>query len=214
MRSNIKKSKTINTVLSLNNNILDRVCSYKYLGFILDDHLTFNKHISELCKLVSHKLYLLAKIRRYITTEACINVFKTMILSLLEYGDVIFSGTSVRNLSSIDRLFYRGLRICLNFNFTLSKEDVCNECHISTLGARRNLHLLLFMHRFKNCEKMLKISNIQTRLHQAPVFWYYKPDNERVRLNVFYRGALAWNMLPANERNMSFKDFKKAKSKL
>ena len=48
MRSNIKKSKAIHTVLSLNNNILDRVCSYKYLGFILDDHLTFNKHISEL----------------------------------------------------------------------------------------------------------------------------------------------------------------------
>ena len=78
-----KKSKTTDTVLSLNNNILDRVCSYKYLGFILDDHLTFNKHIAELCKLVSHKIYLLAKIRRYLTTEACINVFKTMILSLL-----------------------------------------------------------------------------------------------------------------------------------
>ena len=67
-----------------------------------------------------------------ITPEACINVFKTMILSLLEYGDVIFAGTSVSNLSSIDRLFFRGLRICLNFNFTLSKEDICNECHIST----------------------------------------------------------------------------------
>ena len=176
MRSNIKKSKTINTVLSLNNNILDRVCLYKYLGFILDNHFTFNKHITELCKLVSHKLYLLAKIRRYITTEACINVFKTMILSLLEYDDVIFAGTSVRNFSSIDLLFFRGLRICLNFNFTLSKEYVCNECHISTLSARRNLHLLLIMHRFKDFEKMLKISNIQTRLHQAPVFWYYKPS--------------------------------------
>ena len=58
MRSNVKKSKSINMVLSLNNNILDRVCSYKYLGFILDDHLTFNKHIAELCKIVSHKLYL------------------------------------------------------------------------------------------------------------------------------------------------------------
>ena len=66
MRSNIKKSKTIHTVLSLNNNILDRVCSYKYLEFILDDHLTFNKYISELCNIVSHKLYMLAKIRRYI----------------------------------------------------------------------------------------------------------------------------------------------------
>ena len=130
MRSNVKKSKTSNTVLSLNNNILNRVCSYKYLGCILDDHLTFNKHISELCKIVSHKLYLLAKIRRYLTTEACRTVFKTMILSINEYEDIVFSGTSCDNLNKIDRLFFRGLRICLDFNFTFSKEDVCKECHI------------------------------------------------------------------------------------
>ena len=105
MRSNVKKSKTINTVLSLNNNILDRVCSYKYLGFIIDDHLTFNKHISEMCKTVSHKLYLLAKVRRYLTVEASINVFKTMILSILEYGDIIFSGTSSQNLNKRSVIF-------------------------------------------------------------------------------------------------------------
>ena len=184
MRSNIKKSKTTDTVLSLNNNILDRVCSYEYLGFILDDHLTFNKHIAELCKLVSHKIYLLAKIRRYLTTEACINVFKTMILSLLEYGDTVFSGTSCKNLDKIDRLFYRGLRICLNLNVTLSKEDVCKESHISSLSDRRDLHLLLFMHHHKEFGDLIKIPNVHTRLHQAPVFWTYKPNNERACLNV------------------------------
>ena len=214
MRSNVKKSKTINTVLSLNNSILDRVCSYKYLGFILDDHLTFNKHIAELCKIVSHKLYMLAKIRRYLTTEACINVFKTMILSLLEYWDIVFAGTSSENLNKLDRLFYRGLRICMNFNFNLSKDDVCRECHISTLNIRRNLHLLLFMHRLKTCDNLLKKSNVRTRLHIAPVFWYYKPNNEKVRLNIFYRGALAWNSLPATERNLDFNEFKKTKCKV
>ena len=213
MRSNVKKSKTINTVLSLNSNILDRVCSYKYLGFILDDHLTFNKHISELCKIVSHKLYLLAKVRRYLTTQASLNVFKTMILSLFEYGDIIFSGTTVTNVNKIDNLFYRGLRICLNFNFTLSKEELCDECHIAPLSDRRDLHLLLFMHRLKNCDNLLKKRNIATRLHQAPVFWCYKPNNEKARLNVFYRGAISWNGLLANERNLDFNEFKKHKSK-
>ena len=106
MRSNVKKSKTINTVPSLNNNILDRVCSYKYLGFILDDHLTFNKHIAKLCKIVSHKLYLLAKVRKFLTTEACIMVFKTMVLSLFEYGDVVFAGTFQENIKKIDLLFF------------------------------------------------------------------------------------------------------------
>ena len=45
--------------------------------------------------------------------------------------------------------------MCLNFNFTLSKDEVCNECCISMLGARRDIHLLLFMHSFKDCEKLI-----------------------------------------------------------
>ena len=45
MRSNVKRSKSLDTVLSLDNNRLDRVSSYKYLGFIIDEHLNFNKHV-------------------------------------------------------------------------------------------------------------------------------------------------------------------------
>ena len=58
MRSNVKRSKSIDTELSLNNCVLDRVCSYKYLGFILDDHLNFNKHIAEMCNLISQEMML------------------------------------------------------------------------------------------------------------------------------------------------------------
>ena len=113
MRSNIKRTKSLNTVLSLSNNRLDRVSSYKYLGFILDEHLNFNKHVSEMCNTISHKLYLMSRIRTFLTTQACINIFKTMVLSVIEYGDIIYAGTSVGNLDKLDRLFYRGLRICL-----------------------------------------------------------------------------------------------------
>ena len=137
MRSIVKRSKSIDTVLSLNNNILDRVCSYKYLGFILDDHLNFNKHIAEMCNLVTHKLYLLAKIRKYLTTDTCITVFKTMVLSIIEYGDVVYSGTSACNLGKKDKLFYRGLRICLGNEVAYDKKDSCTECKISTLTKRR-----------------------------------------------------------------------------
>ena len=42
---------------------------------------------------------------------------------------------------------------------------------------------------------------IRTGLHDAPVFDVYNPNNEKVKRNVFYRGAIEWNALPANERN-------------
>ena len=42
-------------------------CSYNYLGFILDDHLNFNKHMNEMINIVS----LLSRIRKYLNKEAC-----------------------------------------------------------------------------------------------------------------------------------------------
>ena len=208
MRSLIKKSKARDTILSLNNHILDRVGSYKYLGFILDEHLNFNKHISELCNLLSHKLYLLSRIRRYLTTEACIIVFKTMILSVLEYGDTVYSGTSSENLVKLDRLFYRGLRICIGRNDVYDKNDLCKDCSIAILKDRRQTHLLLFMFKQSTNDLLLKKSNRTTRLHTAPVFWNYKPNNERVRQNILYRGAIEWNNLPSNVRNLEPNEFK------
>ena len=54
----------------------------------------------------------------------------------------------------------------------------------------------------------LKKSSIRTRLHQAPVFKICKPNNEKVEQNVFYRGAMLWNGLPAFDRSKSYNDFK------
>ena len=208
MRSIVKKSKNIDMILSLNNVILERVCSYKYLGFILDDQLNFNKHIDVMLNNVSHKLYLLSRIRRYLTKQACILVFKTMVLSLIEYGDIIYSGTSKANLDKIDKLFYRGLRICDASNLALSKNQLCKECNIVPLEKRRDVHLLLFMHKQKNKRNLLKKSRARTRLHTAPVFNTYKPNHEKARQNILYRGANVWNVLPTLERNSDFNDFK------
>ena len=40
--------------------------------------------------------------------------FLNIILSLIEYCDIIYAGTSHRNLSDIDTLFFGGLTICIN----------------------------------------------------------------------------------------------------
>ena len=85
-------------ILSLNNIILERVCSYKYLGFILDDQLNFNKHVNEMIKIVSHKLYLLSRIRRYLNKKASNIIFKMMVLSIMENGDIIYAGTHKANM--------------------------------------------------------------------------------------------------------------------
>ena len=141
--------------------------------------------MNELCNLVSHKLYLLSKIRKYLTKNACVTVFKAMILSLIEYGDIIHEGTTAKNLDNIAKLFYRGLRICCISQEKTSKADLCLECRISPLETRRHVHLLLFMHKQLYNKDLLNSNKYNTRLHQAPVYKLYKPNNEKLN-KIFY----------------------------
>ena len=158
--------------------------------------------------LISHKLYLMSKIRKYITVDACIAIFKTMILSLIEYGDVVYNGTSQTNLNVIDKLFYRGLRICLNNNIYMTKDEICAACKITNLQRRLDCHVLLFMHKLKSDNSLLKSKTVYTRLHDTPVFNTYKPNNEKVKNNLLYKGAIKWNELAPAIRNLDFKEFK------
>ena len=111
-------------------------------------------------------------------------------------------------MKKIVNLFYRGLRLCDGTNVNVSKEMLCRECHIAPLDIRREMHLLLFMHKQTCKEHLLKKHAVMTRLHQAPVFNAYKPNNEKAKQNVLYRGAISWNALQSSNRNLNFKDFK------
>ena len=70
------------------------------------------------------------------------------------------------------------------------------------------MHLLLFMHKQTHKTELLEQTNVRTRLHTAPLFLSYKPNNEKARQNVFYRGANAWNVLPSSVKIRDFNYFK------
>ena len=78
------------TKLKISNVNIDFVHKYKYLGVILDPHLTFNKHLNNIIKITAHKINLLAKVRQYLTDTASITIYKTMILPYFNYGDILF----------------------------------------------------------------------------------------------------------------------------
>ena len=109
-----KVSNIQNLKLELNGDNLVRVPYYKYLGVFLDSSLSFNKHIDVSKKLICHKLYLLSKIRKHINEYTSTQIFQTMIAPLIDYGDIVYSGTSTRNLDKLQSLQNRGLRICAN----------------------------------------------------------------------------------------------------
>lgn len=78
------------TKIMINNVPLETVHEYKYLSIILDERLTFTKHVNYIISMISNRLFTLKKIRQYINTDTALLLYKTMILSYFDLGDVFY----------------------------------------------------------------------------------------------------------------------------
>ena len=55
--------------VSLNNETIDLVTEFKYLGIVLDKQLTFDKHVDYICRKIFVKIKMLGKVRQYISQK-------------------------------------------------------------------------------------------------------------------------------------------------
>lgn len=77
-----------NKDVSLNGVAIKRSYSFKYLGVVLDQTLSFNEHIDYVKKKVSKFTGMLSRVRPLLTTEAANTSYKMMILPVFDYSDV------------------------------------------------------------------------------------------------------------------------------
>ena len=84
---------------------------YKYLGVDLDENLTMNNMIDSTFNEANRKVYLLKKIRPYITREIANRIYKTCILPILDYADFLMDSEGVSFIGKLDTIKKRCLRI-------------------------------------------------------------------------------------------------------
>ena len=215
---NVKKTKCVyfglksqvknidNHRICIDNMLIDRVNSYKYLGVTLDATLNYNAHLSNCLSLASHKIFLLSKIRKYITFEAANRIYKTMILPIVEYGDILYDGSSQKLLGKLQTLQNRGLRLVYYRQYHVPVIALHEISGIAKLSLRRQMHLLLYMYKQKSNVSIVNSRVINTRLHDALVFISERPNNEKYKNNVLYKGPLLWNSRTVDVRNIQSYD--------
>ena len=90
--------------INVNGEPIEKVTTYKYLGVVMDERLTFNDHVKKTIKCASHKLFLLRKVRPMLTTYAALQLFKAMILPVIEYGNILYDTASKQLLSKLQTI--------------------------------------------------------------------------------------------------------------
>ena len=119
--------------------------SYKYLGVTLDRQLNFTKHVGRTISNVALKLKQLRRMLPFVTTKAATMVYKNMLLSMIDYGDVFVTGASLENKRKLQDLQNKGLRCALARDKEAHVDDLHGEAKLWRLKYRRDLHLYNLM---------------------------------------------------------------------
>ena len=162
--------------------------------------------------MVQGKLCVLRKIRRHITEESALVIFKTLIMTLchFDYGDfTVDSGTKVV-VDRLDRLHTRALRCIeyrLDLNSRMNINDLYHRYNLESLetGRKRNLLKILFIER--KSELNIDVYRPQRVLRSTS---NVKMKHKFTRLtkvlrSTYYRGLELWDQLPAELQNIDNK---------
>ena len=103
-----------NNRLSLSDIPLQFVKSYKYLGISLDSEMTLTDLLSGVKKCINGHLFKLRKLRKNVTVECALMIYKQTILPLLDYAGFLLNSCNVSDRSDLQILQNDCLRTCYN----------------------------------------------------------------------------------------------------
>ena len=204
----IKKHK--NVEIKLKDEKLHFVPSFKYLGFTLDSSLTYNQHINITKRNTCHKLYQLKRINPYLTEETSVMIYKSYILPIIEYGNIIYANATQKNLKKLQTLQNQALKTCLNANKFTSTNTIHKTANLNTLEDRRNKATIKFMFKRTKNEKFIDqpTYNITTRMNNVPKLKVPTFRSEVAKKSLIYRGSILWNNLDYNLKEiLDYKQF-------
>jgi hypothetical protein len=133
--------------VSVMNEPIERVVEANNLGLLMDGNLRFETHILKVVSNCFYRLKVLYNIRDYLSIDLRVELCESLILSRLNYCDVIYDGCIVGRSK---RLIQRVQNACARFCFRVPPRShitpYLNAANLLNMPARRRLHLatLLF----------------------------------------------------------------------
>ena len=199
-------------LFKLNDVVIKREKETKFLGVIIDEGLTWKRHITTVRSKMSRYLGIMYKLRTLIPLKARMLIFHSFIQSHLNYCSLVW-GFAAR--STIDSLFSKqkcGMRAVMSgfVNYKYNKEDGSlpthtkssfNEHQILTIHGMIIKNALLFMHQVKHFKDSLPRSIIELISDDAPCFsenpdfeshleWNTVYNSSSFRSSIFFKGPL------------------------
>ena len=209
MRITMKKQPFISN-FTLKGSVLEEVNEFRDLGLLTNHHLSWNSHIDTITSKANRILGLIKRTcRGWKDTETLKTLYCTLVRSQVEYGSVVWSPYTSRNIDKLERIQWRGTKFILGQN-DISYEDRLKCLNMLSLEKRRYLFDVVFLYKVLNGYLNIELTPLLNFYSKADPYKFRHVDDYSLKRNYarttkfknsyFNRIVEMWNSLPLEIR--------------
>jgi hypothetical protein len=124
--------------------------SFKLLGVLIDEYLSFNDHISHVCAKISKSLFCINRIKNFVNKNALVMLYYTMVHSHLSYCLNIYGSANSTNLQRLRIKQKEAVRAICNLGYREHTYPLFKNLKILPLNEMIKYANLKFMHSYIN----------------------------------------------------------------
>ena len=201
----------------LNQKIL-RTSHIKFLGVTLDENLTWNQHINEICSKLKRLFHIFYNIRKYLTEDNIKTIYYALVYSRIKYGITVYGQACQTKMQRIQTLQNQLLKVISGKEPRFPTNELHDEFKLLLVKDIANQEILAFVHNyFSNSlppvfdgyfETLASNHNRNTRNGQNLIRIADHKTNITASATKI-QGAKLWNKLDNNLKNITkVKQFK------
>ena len=195
----------------INDQPINQVNYTKFLRLYIDEELTWKYHINHVTMNVAKMTGIIAKARHFLLLKALLILYNTMIYPYLTYCNIIWASTYPTRLKPILRTQKKLIRIITFANYTEKSGPLFKSLKILNIFELNTYLTAVFMYSYNHDKLPAFFDNFfQTNesIHSYNTRSSSKVHIEFRRTNygkfsIRFKGAITWNSLPIEIRNIS-----------
>ena len=208
------KTHNENIVFNLDGIKISAEDEVKLLGITIDFKLSFNTHISNICKKAARQLNVLKRIGKHLSKLGKLTIYHSFIMSNFSYCPLTWHFCTEQNTKKIERIQERALRFIYD-DYRSTYEHLLEQSKLPSLKTRRMRKIALETFKIINkmsplfLQDLIKIKNHSYNFRYTNTAEVPRPRTTRYGIKSFrYEAAKLWNSLPNETRNdMSYNQF-------
>ena len=124
--------------------------STKFLGVIIDEHLSWNYHTNTICNKISKGIGILRRLRCELPRKILLIIYNNLILPYLSYCCIIWGFTYFSNINKLHIQQKKAVRAICNVPYNSHSLPLFRELNILTIFDLINYHTSIFMYHYCN----------------------------------------------------------------